>query len=124
MARPPAGAVDNGLATCKGAVGCGEGPLQGQPPIGAAACSAAPARAVTYSAAPTRSAVACRHSARGRAYGLDGRARRRHQPARAATRGQQGPTVGRGGHKMRAEGEGYGILLRKGWLYPSEFEKF
>ncbi|RRT32325.1 hypothetical protein B296_00054500 [Ensete ventricosum] len=65
MARPPTGAVGHGLAICKGAVGCDQGPLQGQPPVGVAAhsmtpvgaatCSEVPAGAVTCSKVPTHS---------------------------------------------------------------------
>ncbi|RRT48403.1 hypothetical protein B296_00034232 [Ensete ventricosum] len=74
MARPPIGVVDHGLATCKGATGCGQGPLhrgrlaaanpQGQlvaaspqawqAPTCMAACSVAPIGAAGYRVAPAK----------------------------------------------------------------------
>ncbi|RWW59920.1 hypothetical protein BHE74_00033115 [Ensete ventricosum] len=83
------------------AVGCGQGPLR----RGSRLQVVGPPAGETHwqlqspvARRPPVAAAAYGHNARGRAYGLGGRARRRRQPIWAASRGQQRPTAGKGGH--------------------------
>ncbi|RRT58639.1 hypothetical protein B296_00011041 [Ensete ventricosum] len=60
MAKPLARAADHGLATYKGAVGYGQGPLQGQPLVGAATCSTTPVGSARLQGAIANRGQRCR----------------------------------------------------------------